>query len=90
MNDRLVYHDFAGLVHFSSEYEVFYGKIEGISDLVIFEGASEGELKLAFLEAAEDYITICKYIRKEAFRTFKALILVKIQNYIPKHLSARR
>ena len=41
--DKIIYKDFIGTVHFSTEDEIFYGKIEGINDLVTFEGLSVKE-----------------------------------------------
>ena len=37
MTDKLKYKEFIGTVHFSSEDEVFFGKIEGINDLITFK-----------------------------------------------------
>ncbi len=48
MNDVLQYKDYLASIHFSSEDEVFYGKILGIDDLVGFEGSSVKELKKLF------------------------------------------
>ena len=39
VNDILEYKGYYASLHFSSEDEVFYGKILGIDDLVNFEGA---------------------------------------------------
>lgn len=58
MKNTLEHKDFIGSVSFSSEDEVFHGKIEGIDDLVTFEGGSVADLKSAFEEAVEDYIEI--------------------------------
>jgi len=33
MNDKLIFKNFIGSVHFSTEDEIFYGKIEGIQQL---------------------------------------------------------
>ena len=46
----LEYKSFIGSVEFSTEDEVFYGKIEGISGLVSFEGSSIKKLKKTFVE----------------------------------------
>lgn len=51
-------------VQFSSEDEVFYGKVIGINDLIIFEGISIKELKTAFKEAVEDYLNLCADLGK--------------------------
>ncbi len=63
MNDVLKYKDYFATIHYSSEDEVFYGKIEGISDLVTFEGQSVSELKKSFKEAIEDYIQTLQILR---------------------------
>ena len=45
MKDVIKYKEYLGTVHYSSEDEVFYGKIEGIEDLVSFETFSEPNRK---------------------------------------------
>ena len=78
MTDRLKYKDFIGSVHFSSEDEVFYGKIEGINDLVTFEGSTVTKLKTAFKEAVQDYLELCSETGKEIFRSFKGSFNVRV------------
>lgn len=78
MTDKLRYKDFIGSVHFSSEDEVFYGRIEGINDLVTFEGSTVNKLKKAFKEAVEDYLEICLETGKEVFRSFKGTFNVRL------------
>jgi len=48
MKNNLSYKGFIGSVNFSTEDQVFHGKIEGINDLVTFEGATVDELGDAF------------------------------------------
>ena len=60
MKDVLTYKEFVGSVHFSTDDEIFFGKIEGIDDLVTFEGTSVAELKKSFKESVDDYIELCK------------------------------
>lgn len=55
MKDVLTYKEFVGSVHFSTDDEIFFGKIEGIDDLVTFEGASVAELKKSFEESVDNY-----------------------------------
>jgi len=76
--DFLEYKDFTGSVHFSTEDEVFYGKIEGIPDLVSFEGSTVKELKTAFEEAVEEYIEICNEQSKPVMKTLKGSFNVRI------------
>lgn len=79
MKDILNYKDFQGSVHFSSEDEVFYGRVLGISDLISFEGESVTELKDAFKEAVEDYIDLCKSIDKKPMKSYKGTFNVRIK-----------
>lgn len=64
MEDKFEYKNFIGSVTFSSEDEVFHGKIEGIDGLVTYEASTVAELKSAFEEAVEDYIETWSEIGK--------------------------
>jgi predicted HicB family RNase H-like nuclease len=78
MNDVLEYKGYYASVHFSSEDDVFYGKLLGIDDLVNFEGTSVKELKKAFREAVDDYLETCKELGKEPNKTYKGTFNVRI------------
>ncbi len=78
MNDVIKHKDFIGSVHFASEDNIFYGKIEGINDLVTFEGTSVKEIKEAFIKAADDYIEICKATGKKIFKSYKGSFNIRI------------
>jgi predicted HicB family RNase H-like nuclease len=84
MNDILEYKGYYASLHFSSEDEVFYGKLLGIDDLVNFEGASVKELKKAFHEAVEDYLETCKELGKEPNKTYKGTFNVRITTNLHK------
>ena len=76
--DFLEYKGFIGSVHFSTDDEVFFGRIEGLPDLVSFEGSTVKELKKAFEEAVSDYIEICKQQNKPVMKTLKGSFNVRI------------
>jgi len=78
MTDILEYKSYYASIHFSSEDEVFYGKIIGINDLVSFEGITVNELKAAFHEAVDDYLETCKEIGKEPEKTYKGSFNIRI------------
>ena len=84
MNDVLEYKGYYASVHFSSEDDVFYGKIVAIDDLVNFEGASVKELKKAFHEAVDDYLETCAAIGKEPNKTYKGTFNVRISTDLHK------
>ena len=60
MKDVLTYKGFIGSVHFSSDDNVFFGKIEGINDLITFEGETVKELKDAFHYMVDRHIEDCE------------------------------
>jgi predicted HicB family RNase H-like nuclease len=84
MNDVLEYKGYYASVHFSSEDDVFYGKLLGIDDLVNFEGASVKELKKAFHEAVNDYLETCAELGKEPNKTYKGTFNVRISTDLHK------
>ena len=78
MNNYLTYKGYLGTVLFSSEDEVFYGKVYGINDLITFEGKSVKELKNAFEESIDDYLDSCKALGKEPNKIFKGSFNIRI------------
>lgn len=60
MTDVMEYRGYVGSVHFSSEDEVFHGKLEGIRDLVTYEGTDVNSLKQSFRDAVDDYFETCQ------------------------------
>jgi predicted HicB family RNase H-like nuclease len=49
-----------------------------IGDLVTFEGKNVDELGKAFVDAVEDYLTICKQTRIDPLKPFKGSFNVRI------------
>ena len=88
MNDLLIYNGYYASIHFSSEDEVFYGKLLGIDDLVSFEGSSVKELQKAFKEAVDDYLETCKELGKEPNKTYKGSFNVRISTDLHKAAAA--
>ena len=87
MKDTLKYNDFIGSVHFSTEDEVFYGKLMGVDDLVTFEGSSVQELKESFVEAVDDYLELCKSINKSPHKSYKGTFNVRINPALHKRIA---
>ena len=78
MNDILKYKDYISSVHFSTQDEVFHGKVLGINDLVTFEGKSVAELKKSFKEAIEDYLETCAELNKSPEKVYKGSFNVRV------------
>ena len=84
MKDVLVYKEYIGSVHYSTDDEVLFGKIEGINDSISFEGSNVAELKAAFKEAVEDYIELCRLNGKEPEKAYKGSFNIRIALEIHK------
>lgn len=78
MSDVLSYKGYYGDVNYSSEDDVFHGKLIGISDLVTFEGNSVKELKKAFRDSVDDYLDFCKELGQEPDKTYKGSFNIRI------------
>lgn len=89
MNNIIEHKNFIGSVSFSSEDEVFHGKIEGIDDLVTFEGGTVADLKSAFEEAVEDYIEICREIGKKPEKSYKGSFNIRIKPELHKKVARK-
>ena len=84
MKDVLRYKDFIGTVHYSSDDDVFFGKLGGIYDLITFEGDSVDQLKKSFQEAVEDYLEICGSLGKAPHKSYKGTFNVRIKPNLHK------
>lgn len=84
MKDVLKYKDFIGTVHYSTDDDVFFGKLEGIDDLITFEGNDVDQLKKSFQEAVEDYLEICESLGKAPHKSFKGTFNVRIKPNLHK------
>jgi predicted HicB family RNase H-like nuclease len=83
-NSIMTYKQYFSIISYSSEDDIFHGKIEGIDDLVTFEGRSVDELKKAFQEAVEDYIETCKEIGKQPLKSYNGSFNVRIDPILHK------
>ena len=82
--NTLTYKNYIGSVSFSSEDEVFYGKIEHINDMISFESDNAHDLKKAFEEAVEDYIAFCKEKGVKPDKPFKGSFNVRVKPSLHK------
>lgn len=64
-NNTLKYKNFYTTINYSSEDNVFYGKIEGIEDLITFESDNKSEIENEFHKAVDNYLLYCEEIGKE-------------------------
>lgn len=78
MTNFLKYKDYLGTVNFSTEDEVFFGRIFGINDVVTFEGTSVQEVKDAFQEAVDDYLITCEELQKTPDKSYKGSFNVRV------------
>jgi predicted HicB family RNase H-like nuclease len=78
LNDLIKYKDYQATIEYSSEDEIFHGRVIGMQDLISFEGKSVTELKKEFKESVDDYLVTCKKLKKSPEKNYKGSFNVRI------------
>lgn len=87
MVNTLKYKDYIATVHYSSDDEIFFGKVIGINDLITFEGSSVEDLKNNFKDAINDYLEICKELNKSPNKTYKGVFNVRVPSSLHQEVA---
>ena len=58
--------------------DCFVGHIAGIKDVVGFHAESVTDLKLAFHEAVEDYLEVCKLTKKTPQKPYSGQLMLRV------------
>lgn len=61
----LKYKGYEGYVHFSTEDNLYYGRILGVKDLVDYNSETEDDIENQFRLAVDDYIEFKKEIGRD-------------------------
>lgn len=85
MNNTMNYKSFTARVEFSSDDDVFVGRLIGIDDEVMFEAETVDGLKDAFHEAVDFHIEVCKKTDKKLKKSYSGKMLFRL----PSELHAR-
>lgn len=64
MKKEIKYAGLKGSYEFMEDENIFFGKLTNISDLVTFESDTEEGIKPAFIEAVNDYRSLCDEVDK--------------------------
>ncbi|MEZ4529294.1 MAG: type II toxin-antitoxin system HicB family antitoxin [Desulfobacterales bacterium] len=84
MSNFLIYKDYFGIVEYSANDRIFWGKIEFINDSITFETANADDLEKEFRDAVDDYLDTCKKIGKKPEKSFKGQFNVRINPELHK------
>ena len=66
VNNVIKYKGYYTMINYSSEDNVYCGKIEGIDDLITFESDNASNIENEFHKAVNDYILYCEKIGKKS------------------------
>lgn len=64
----LEYLDYAALIEFDAEDELFVGRVLGVADRISFHGESVSELTEAFHAAVDHYLEDCRTTGREPLK----------------------
>lgn len=87
MKNLIEYKGYLGSVEFSSEDEVFFGKIQGIRSLISYEGTTASELTKDFHAAVDDYLALCEAENKEPEKAYKGSFNIRISPELHKKIA---
>lgn len=87
MRNLIEYKGYVGSVEFSSEDELFYGKVQGIRPLISYEGSNASELVNDFHNAVDDYIDLCESEGKKPEKAYKGSFNVRVSPELHKKIA---
>jgi predicted HicB family RNase H-like nuclease len=78
MTNSMKYKNYTACIEYDDEDQVFVGKIAGVRDTVGFHANTVDALRLAFHEAVDDYIDVCRKIGKEPQKSFSGQVMFRV------------
>ena len=72
------YKGYAARIEYSDEDGCFVGHIAGIRDIVGFHGESVAEMRTAFVEAVDDYLSLCAETGKRPDKPYSGRIMLRV------------
>jgi len=84
MSEMLEYKGYNGLVQYSAEDRVLYGRVVGIRDAITYEGADVSSLERNFKKAVEEYLRFCKAEGKAPDTPFRGSFNVRLGHELHK------
>lgn len=85
MNELMEYKGFKATIEYSSDDEVFFGRLIGIDDIVTFEGVTVRELKKAMKDAVEFHLELCEKSGRKPKKAYSGKLLFRL----PSELHAK-
>lgn len=78
MSNLLEYNGYHAKIEFSSEDEIFIGRVIGINDVIAFDGESISELKDMFHASIDNYIVDCAKVGRTPDKEYKGSFNIRI------------
>ena len=78
MSSVMEYNGYHAKIEFDNQDNIFVGTVMGLNDRLAFHGRSINELEVSFQNCIEDYLDLCKEIRKQPEKEFKGIFNVRI------------
>jgi predicted HicB family RNase H-like nuclease len=78
MNSTLIYKGFTAKVEFSSDDNLFVGRLIGVKDIVTFHGETVAELKTSMKETVDFFIEVCEKTGKKAKKNYSGKVMFRL------------
>jgi len=82
MNNTLEYKGFRSKIEYSSDDNLFVGRLIGIKDIVTFHGETVSELRLEMEATVDFYIEVCEKTGKVLKKAYSGKVMLRLPNQL--------
>lgn len=76
--NKMMYKNYSARIDYDEVDEIFVGQLAGIRDIISFDGSTVTELKLAFEEAVDHYLMVCKQRKEAPQKPFSGNLMLRV------------
>ena len=78
MSNMLNYKGYNGTVEYDAEDDLLIGHIVGINDSINYHGSSVEEIRSSFIDAVENYLSLCEEIGKTPEKEYSGRFTIRV------------
>lgn len=87
MNNTLDYKGFRSKIEYSSDDNLFVGRLIGIRDIVTFHGETVSELRREMHETVDFYIDVCERSGKKLKKQYSGKVMLRLPNQLHEKIA---
>lgn len=87
MSEMLNHKGYNGTVEYDAEDDLLIGHIVGINDSINYHGSSIAEIRSSFIDAVENYLSLCEEIGKTPEKEYSGRFTIRINPECHKEIA---